>query len=73
MTINGTHYGKRPERLVILERLARAICARHNGCDPACGYVDIHYEKFLPAAHASLEEFERIEMERKNGGVKAPC
>lgn len=54
----------RRELSKVLERLARAICARHNDCSPTDGYTNKRWPDFLPGAKAAYDELIKIDAER---------
>lgn len=49
---------------IVLERLARSICAAHHDCDMYDGYVTTHWPAFLPGAKAAYLELLKIDEER---------
>ncbi len=46
---------------VVLERIARRICAAHNECDPYDGYTNKHWPAFLVGARAAYLEMLEID------------
>jgi hypothetical protein len=54
----------RRELSKVLERLARAICARHNDCLPGDRYTDLHWPSFQPGAEVAYQELLKIDQER---------
>ena len=63
---------ERPRRELskVLERLARAICSRHNDCDPNDKFTDTHWPAFLPGADAAYKELLKIDEERATNQPK---
>lgn len=49
---------------IVIERMARAMCACQNECHPQDGYCAIHWIDFAPAARAAYDELIRIDEER---------
>ena len=64
--VGGTFAPTMEECKVIIERLARAICARHNGCRPRDAFTDSHWQDFIPGAEEAFLELTKIEYERRN-------
>lgn len=59
--MNGQQESPRRIRDLLLEYVARKICARYNECQPTDGYCDAHWPSFRPAAEealAGIQEFD---------------